>query len=71
MTDRLKGVHVVFDRDIRTDDAEHMISVIRQMRNVAAVEPQITNIEDYYARARVKDELRAKILVWFKDLDKP
>ena len=57
MTDRLKGVFVAFDEDIRVDDAEALINAIRCLRHVAAVEEHVTNLEDWNARVRIRHEL--------------
>lgn len=62
MTDRLKGVYVVFDQDIREDDAEAILNAIRMVRHVQSVEPIVANIEDHFARDRVRRELGQKIL---------
>jgi hypothetical protein len=61
MTDRLKGVWVTFDQDIRTDDAESLINAIKHLRGVLAVEPNITDVADYMARERVRTELSEKL----------
>lgn len=41
MTDRYKGCTVVFDHEIREDDAEHLLNAIRMIKGVKAVEPHI------------------------------
>ena len=46
MTDRLKGCTVVFDRDIRVDDAEHLLDAIRMLRGVIDVTPEIKVLSD-------------------------
>jgi hypothetical protein len=61
MTDRLKGVLVTFDGDIRDDDAEALVNAIRCMRRVSDVSPILTDYEDHMARARVRDELWQKV----------
>lgn len=71
MTDRLKGVTVVFDHDIRTDDAEPIINAIRCLRGVLAVAPSLKTSEDFIIRERVRHELGQKILaVIYPDLKK-
>jgi hypothetical protein len=47
MTDRLKGIYVAFDEDIRDDDAEPIIQAIRQIRHVLSVTPHVTRQEAY------------------------
>lgn len=61
MTDRFKGVWVTFDQDIRTDDAESLINAIKHLRGVLAVEPNITDVADYMARERVRQEFSEKL----------
>lgn len=61
MTDRLKGVWVAFDRDIRVDDAEATISAIKQIRGVLAVEPSVASLDDWIAQQRVRRELGDKL----------
>lgn len=61
MTDRLKGVWVAFERDIRTDDVEPLIEAIKCLRGVLAVEPSIATSDDWWAISRVRQELGEKI----------
>lgn len=63
MTDRLKGCVVVFERDIRVDDAEPLLEAIRMLKGVASVhtDGDVTDHRDYGARARVRHELREKL----------
>jgi hypothetical protein len=61
MTDRLKGVLVTFDQDIREDDAAQIIAAIRMIKRVADVKPLVCNVEDEMARIRVDLEWRKKL----------
>jgi len=61
MTDRLKGVWVIFDKDIREDDAQPIIDAIKQIRHVLSVKPSIADGSDYMARERVRMELSEKL----------
>lgn len=61
MTDRLKGVTVVFDRDIRVDDAEAILAAIQMIKGVARVAPSISTSDDWMNRERVRIELVEKI----------
>ncbi len=67
MTDRLKGCTVVFDRDIREDDAEGLLNAIRHIKGVKIVEPSISTSDDWMAAARAKSELLAKLVDWIKE----
>ena len=57
MTDRLKGVVVTFETDLRTDDAEAIIEAIKMLRGVEAVAPSVADISDHMNRMRVRQEL--------------
>jgi hypothetical protein len=57
MTDRLKGCTVVFESDIREDDAQPFLDAIQQFRGVADVLPLVVTSDDQIARARVRQEL--------------
>lgn len=57
MTQRLKGVTVTFDRDIREDDAEALLTAIRMIKGVADVSPIEATSDDWMARQRVRQEI--------------
>lgn len=57
MTDRLKGCLVVFDRDLRDDDAQPTIDAIRQLRGVSDVTTSLATPEDALNRLRMRREL--------------
>ena len=61
MTNRIKGLVVVFNNDIREDDAEELINVIKLLKGVIKVEPSIVNHEDFINRQRIKNEYKEKI----------
>jgi hypothetical protein len=61
MTDRLKGVIVTFEQDIRDDDAEPMLAAIRMIKGVAGVSPLVSTSEDLMARTRVRCELSGEL----------
>jgi hypothetical protein len=61
MTERVKGFYVSLERDIRVDDVEMLCNVVRSLRGVAGVTQEISNMEDWMARARVRNELRDKL----------
>jgi hypothetical protein len=62
MTDRLRGVWVAFEQDIREDDAESLISAIKHLRGVLAVESKVSNSTDWMAEERARGELRKKLI---------
>ncbi len=61
MTDRLKGVWVSFDRDIRTDDVEPLIEAIKCLRGVSDVKASVADSSDWMNRDRIRNELSEKI----------
>ena len=66
MTDRIKGVWVAFEEEMRTDDAESLLSAIRQLRGVVGVQHSIMNADDYINGARIRRELLLKIQSCFE-----
>ncbi len=61
MTDRLKGVYVTFDRDIRDDDAEYIINAIRMIKHVADVSAVKNDHNDHMNRMRIKSEIKKSL----------
>jgi hypothetical protein len=47
MTDRIKGVLITFEKDIRDDDAEPIIQTLKMIKGVLTVKPYVTHMEDY------------------------
>ena len=62
MTDRLKGVTVAFDEDIREDDAESIINAILALKHVQHVTTLLTGVDDWINRQRIRHELAEKLL---------
>lgn len=61
MTDRLAGVFVVFEKDIREDDAEKLLDAIRCIRNVLTVEPHVASADLFIAEMRARTEMVKKL----------
>jgi hypothetical protein len=61
MTERLHGVYVAFERDIRVDDAESILNAIRCLRGVVAVESKVASFDDFVATSRIRSEMWQKI----------
>ena len=59
MTDRVKGLYVSLDRDMRDDDVEAVMDAIRMVRCVSAVECDqfVTDPSDWMDRDRVRHEV--------------
>lgn len=66
MSDRFKGLHVAFEHPIRDDDAEAIISAIRQLRGVADVTPFVDDHTDWMNRSMIRLEFRKEL---FKALE--
>ncbi len=67
MTDRIKGVLVTFEGDIRDDDCERYIELIRAIRRVQRVEPYITGLEDYISYQKGYHDAVTSFYDWVKD----
>lgn len=62
MTDRVRTLTVVLDRDLRVDDAQAVIAAIKQLRFVSDVEEgRPVDFDDHLARDVARQELRAKL----------
>ena len=63
MTNRVDALTVVLTDGIREDDVEQLVNAIHQLRGVLQVNNHIVrNVDSRIAEARVKDELRTKLL---------
>jgi hypothetical protein len=70
MTDRLNGVTVIFNRDIRDDDAGPVIKAIKMIKGVATVKPVIVDSSAFNASWRAKQELIEKLHAFVSELSK-
>lgn len=61
MTDRINAITVVLDKDVRIDDAEGLLTAIRQLRGVLSAEPHVSDVRDHMAQERARNELREKL----------
>jgi len=66
MTDRFNALTVVFEKDIREDDAQAIISAIMQLRGVASVEGNVADMNSHIAKQQAMYELQGKILEVFR-----
>lgn len=72
MTDRLKGVVVTFEKNIREDDAAEIINAIGMVKGVLSVNPLKANLDDHIAQERVRHEIAEKLWkVLYPDLNSP
>lgn len=61
MTNRYDHLVVALDNNTREDDAEALISAIRQLKGVLAVEPHVDDGSTWTAEQRVRHELVKKL----------
>jgi hypothetical protein len=61
MTDRHAGYVVILEHDIRKDDAEVILSALKQIRGVLSVEPVTAGIDQCIADSRAKHSMRMKL----------
>ena len=62
MTDRYNTLTVVLERDIREDDAECLLSAVRQLKGVLSVKGNVADTDSYLAEERVRYETRRKLI---------
>jgi len=62
MTDRIKGLTVILDKDYREDDVEVIVQAISLLRGVQQVVPRESGHEDAMTEMRVKQNLKSEIL---------
>ena len=67
MTDRYRSLTVILEVDIRSDDAESLISAIQHLRGVHDVLPNIADSSDLIARSRARAEIREAVMGIFDD----
>ncbi len=61
MTDRFNTLTIVLGESIREDDAEALISAIKQLRGVLSVAGNVSDPVEYMAQERVRRELGTKL----------
>ena len=62
MTDKYNALTVILEEDIREDDAEHLIDVIKRFKGVLEVKGNVRDIGDDIAFERARQDLRQKII---------
>ena len=61
MTDRINSLAVVLESDMRADDAEELMSAIRQLRGVISVSGNVSDVASHIAQERARRELADKL----------
>jgi len=67
MTDRVNGLFVAFDKDLREDDVQNIINAILMIKNVMGVEKNVSNMDEWIAFSRLKIMALNKIIDIFKE----
>lgn len=62
MTDRYNTLTVVLEKDIREDDAEHLLIAIHSLKGVLSVRGNVADATAYMAEERAKYKFREKLL---------
>lgn len=62
MTDRYNTLTVVLEHDIREDDAEVLLSAIRQLRGVLSVTGNVADTTAHMAEERARHKLGQELL---------
>jgi len=63
MTDRINGVYVAFDSEVRIDDAEHMINAIQMVKGVSRVDAfEPINPAVWAAKAQLRNEILGTVI---------
>ena len=66
MTDRIKGLTVTLDPNIREDDAQAIIDAVSMIKGVANVETHVTDIDHYMAVASARITMEKDIFELIK-----
>jgi len=61
MTDRYNALTVILEHDIRDDDAEALLSAIRQLRGVLSVSGHVSDMTDHIAQDRARHDLGQRL----------
>lgn len=62
MTDRVRNLTVVLDRDVRTDDLEVIVAAINMIKGVHSISWNPVNGDDYVNRQVLKSDFHSKLL---------
>ena len=61
VTDRIKGLTVVLENNIRDDDCEYIIAAIKLIRGVISVKAHVADMDHYIAQETIRIELIKKL----------
>ncbi len=62
MSEKINGVFVTLEHDLKDEQAEYLLNAIRMIKGVIKVEPnRVDHGEAYVAEVRVRSELSTKL----------
>ena len=67
MTDRLKGLVVAFDADIRDYDAQPIINAILMIKGVYKVTTELADASDFINRSMIRMDMDKRLIDALKD----
>jgi len=70
MTDRYNALVVVLDRDIREDDAEHLINAIKMIKGVVDVTGNVSSPGEEATAVRIKRDMVEKMYGLIAEINK-
>lgn len=62
MTDRVRALTVILEKDMREDDIQYLANAIQMFRWVAKVEMRPVNSNDVIAKIQAQNEIRQSLL---------
>ncbi len=68
MTDRVKGLTITLESDIRIEDISPLMNAILQMKGVIDVSPIISNASDSVVKLRCRQEMREKLYTLISEI---
>lgn len=66
MTDRVKGLTITLEKDVRVDDVEYIVNAIKMIKGISSVDLSIVTFDDHINRARIYGEVRTKLFEFIK-----
>jgi hypothetical protein len=67
MSNRIKGITISFSKDMSEEETQEIIDLIHHIRGVDSVVRYMAEANTFLDRARIKYELRDKVLEVFED----
>lgn len=64
MTDRYKGFLITLEKEIRSDESEHIINALKMIKGVSQVKPYVNGLEDWMMYEKGVMDTRMELLNW-------